>query len=129
VGAYLGASISGLSVRDPVLYDQDLATFAGKVDYLAPEVYPESYSSGYFNLPDPVSSPGPAVQGAVQAAKDRVGESPTPIVPWLQDYSSTIEYGLAEVQAQVDGAGAAGSCSWILRDTEYTFTAGLTPAC
>jgi hypothetical protein len=132
-GAYLGASISGLSVRDPATYGQDLAAFGPSVDYLAPEVYPESYGSGYFNLPDPQAQPGPAVQGAVQAASDQLtaADPPlaTPLVPWLQDYTSSIPYGQAEVQAQVDGAGAAGACSWILRDPELTFTTGLTAAC
>ena len=128
-GVYLGASISGLSVRDPATYDQDLEQFAPAVDYLAPEVYPESYSSGYFNLPDPQAAPGMAVQGAVQAAVDQLDGRSTPIVPWLQDYSAAVTYGLTEIQAQVDGAAAAGSCSWILRDPEFTFTPGITSAC
>jgi hypothetical protein len=128
-GVYLGASISGLSVRDPATYDQDLGEFAPAVDYLAPEVYPESYSSGYFNLPDPQAAPGMAVQGAVQAATDQLDGGTTPVVPWLQDYSSAVPYGLTEIQAQVDGAAAAGACSWILRDPEFTFTAGITSAC
>ena len=128
-GAYLGATTTGISVRDPLFYDQDLASMATAVDYLAPEVYPETYSSGYFNLPDPQTAPGGAVEGAVTEAKDQLGDRPTPIVPWLQDYSADVPYGVAEVQAQVDGAAAAGSCSWIVRDTEFTYTAGITTAC
>ena len=128
-GAYLGTSVTGMSVRDTGLYAQDLGRFAGGVDYIAAEAYPESYSSGFFNLPDPQAQPGPAVQGAVQSARDQFDEVVVPIVPWLQDYSGAIPYGPAEVQDQVDGAGAAGACSWILRDPEFTFTAGLRPAC
>jgi len=128
-GAYLGATTTGISVRDPLFYDQDLASMATAVDYLAPEVYPETYSSGYFNLPDPQTAPGGAVEGAVTEAKDQLGDRPTPIVPWLQDYSADVPYGVAEVQAQVDGAAAAGSCSWIVRDTEFTYTEGITTAC
>ena len=128
-GAYLGASITGESVRDPGLYDQALARFATSVDYLAPEAYPESYSPGFFGLPDPQAAPGLAVQGAVQAARDQLGEAVVPIVPWLQDYSAAVPYGLAELQAQVDGAAGVGSCSWILRDPEFTFTAGVRPTC
>jgi hypothetical protein len=128
-GAYLGTSVTGLSVRDPSLYAQELDRFANGVDYLAAEVYPESYSSGFFNLPDPQAAPGQAVQGAVQSATDQLGDVSVPIVPWLQDYSSAMPYGLTELQAQVDGAAAAGACSWILRDPEFTFTAGVRPAC
>jgi hypothetical protein len=128
-GAYLGTSVTGLSVRDPALYAQELGRFAEGVDYLAPEVYPEAYSSGFFNLPDPQAAPGAAVQGAVQAARDQLGDTVVPIVPWLQDYSSAIPYGLPELQAQVDGAAAAGACSWILRDPEFTYTSGVRPAC
>jgi len=128
-GAYLGATTIGVSVRDPSVYDQDLAAMANAVDYLAPEVYPESYSSGFFNLPDPQAAPGDAVEGAVTEATAQLGDRATPIVPWLQDYSAAVTYGVAEVQAQVDGAAAAGACSWIVRDTEFTYTEGITAAC
>lgn len=127
-GAYLGATLSGLSVRDPAVYDQDAAAFAPVVDFLAPEVYPESYSSGFFNLPEPAAAPGPAVSGAVGEAQAQLDEAGTALVPWLQDYSSVITYGVAEVQAQVDALAALGVCSWVLRDPEYTFTPGVTPA-
>jgi hypothetical protein len=128
-GAYLGATTTGLSVRDTSVYDQDLASMATAVDYLAPEVYPESYSTGFFNLPDPESAPGETVEGAVTEAKAQLGDLTTPIVPWLQDYSVAVTYGAAEVQAQVDAAGAAGACSWIMRDIEFTYTEGITAAC
>lgn len=128
-GSYLGATTTGISVRDPSVYDQDLAAMGAVVDYLAPEVYPESYSAGFFNLADPESAPGETVQGALTEARAQLGDLATPLVPWLQDYSSGITYGAAEVQAQVDGAAAAGSCSWIVRDLEFTYTPGITPAC
>jgi len=127
-GAYLGATVTGLSVRDEAVYDQDLSEMASAVDYLAPEVYPEVYGAGFFNLPDPQAQPGAAVEGALSEARDKLPDRPTPLVPWLQDYSSAITYGVPEVQAQVDGAAAAGSCSWVLRDPEFTFTTGLSPA-
>jgi hypothetical protein len=101
---------------------------AAGVDYLAPEVYPETYSAGFFNLPDPQAQPGAAVEAALNEAKDKLGELGTPLVPWLQDYSSATPYGVAEVQAQVDGAARAGSCSWIMRDPEFTYTAGISAA-
>lgn len=128
-GAYLGATVTGLSVQDPDEYDQDVVAMAPVVDYLSPEIYPESYSPGAFGVADPQSSPGAAVEGAINAVKEQLAEFATPIVPWLQDYSSAVTYGVAEVQAQVDGAAAAGSCSWIMRDVEFTYTTGITPAC
>jgi len=128
-GAYLGATVTGLSVQDPTEYDQDLAAMAPVVDYLSPEIYPESYSPGAFGVADPQSSPGDAVAGAISAAQELMGDGATPIVPWLQDYSSAVTYGVVEVQAQVDGAAEAGACSWIMRDVEFTYTPGITPAC
>ena len=128
-GAYLGATTTGLSVQDPSAYDQDLAAMAQVVDYLSPEVYPESYSSGAFGVVDPPSSPGETVEGAVNAANEQLGDRTTPIVPWLQDYSSAVAYGASEVQAQVDGAASAGACSWIVSDIEFTYTTGITAAC
>jgi hypothetical protein len=73
--------------------------------------------------------PGQTIEGAVDAVQEQVGERVTPIVPWLQDYSSAVTYGVAEVQAQVDGAATAGACSWIMRDVEFTYTTGVTGAC
>ena len=128
-GAYLGATVTSFSVQDPTEYDQDLAAMGAVVDYLSPESFPESYSSGAFGVAEPQSDPGGTVEGAVNAAKEQLGDLATPIVPWLQDYSSAVTYGAAEVQAQVDGAAAAGSCSWIVRDVEFTYTPGITGAC
>ena len=128
-GAYLGATASGLSVRDPSVYSQDLAQFATAVDYIAPEVYPESFSEGFFNLDSPINAPGQAVAGALQEARDQVGERPIELVPWIQDYSGAVVYGAAEVQAQVDGAAEAGSCSFIREDPDRNYTAGIEAAC
>jgi len=128
-GAYLGATVTSFSVQDPTEYDQDLAAMGAVVDYLSPESFPESYSSGAFGVAEPQSDPGGTVEGAVNAAKEQLGDLATPIVPWLQDYSSAVTYGAAEVQAQVDGAAAAGACSWIVRDIDFTYTAGITGAC
>jgi hypothetical protein len=127
-GTYLGATVTGISVRDEAVYDQDLSEMAAAVDYLAPEVYPEVYGPGFFNLADPQAQPGEAVEAALNEAKAKLGERRTALVPWLQDYSSDVPYGPAEVQAQVDGAAAAGSCSWVLRDPEFTFTTGISAA-
>jgi hypothetical protein len=128
-GAYLGATATGISVRDPAFYDQDLAAMGEVVDYLAPEVFPESYSSGYFNLADPQAAPGEAVAGALTEAKDQLGDRPTPLVPWLQDYSVDVPYGAPQVQAQIDGAASVDACSWVLFDPDATYTAGLSAAC
>ena len=128
-GAYLGVTASGLSVRDPTVYSQDLARFATAVDYISPEVYPESYSSGFFNLDSPIDAPGPAVAGALGEVREQIGDVPIELVPWLQDYSGAVPYGAAEVQAQVDGAAEAGSCSYVREDPSRNYTAGIEPAC
>jgi hypothetical protein len=128
-GAYLGVTASGLSVREPSVYSQDLARFATAVDYIAPEVYPESYSTGFFNLESPINAPGQAVAGALQEAREQVGDAPIELVPWIQDYSGAVPYGAAEVQAQVDGAAEVGSCSFIREDPSRNYTAGIQASC
>jgi hypothetical protein len=128
-GTYLGVTASGLSVRDPSVYSQDLARFATAVDYIAPEVYPESYSSGFFNLDSPIDAPGQAVAGALREVRDQIGEAPIELVPWIQDYSGAVPYGAADVQAQVDGAAEAGSCSFVREDPARNYTAGIHPSC
>jgi hypothetical protein len=124
-GAYLGATVTGESVRDSSLYGQDLALMGGSVDYLAPEVLPSGFAAGYFDLPDPPADPGATVEAALRTAAGEVGDQRTPFVPWLEDSG----YEADDVQAQVDGAAAAGSCSWVMADPDHTFTAGITSGC
>lgn len=128
-GAYLGVTASGLSVRDPAVYSQDLGRFATAVDYIAPEIYPESYSSGFFNLDSPIDTPGPAVAGALEAVREQTGDVPIELVPWIQDYSGAVPYDAADVQAQIDSAGEVGSCSYVREDPDRNYTAGVEPAC
>lgn len=127
--AYLGVSVLGLSVRDPTVYGQDLAQFALSVDFVAPEVYPESYSTGFFNLEEPVAQPGKAVAGAVDEAAEKLGDVNVAIVPWIQDYSGPVPYGVPQVQAQVSGAERSGACGYIRFDPEATYSPDVTPVC
>jgi hypothetical protein len=116
-------------VRDPLAYGQDLGRFATAADYIAPEVYPESYSSGFFNLESPIDQPGRAVAGALTEAREQVGDRPVELVPWIQDYSGAVPYGPAQVQAQVDGAAEVGSCSFVREDPSRNYTAGIEARC
>ena len=43
-------------------------------------------------------------------------------VPWLQDFSLGVQYGEAEVRAQIDGARAAGIDEFLLWDPNVTYT-------
>jgi hypothetical protein len=103
-GAYLGATVTGTSTRDPSVYDQHLGAMAAAVDYLAPELASEA-----------------SVGGALRAALAQL-QARSPMVPWLAGQEGT-------AQAQVNAVGAAGACSWVLTDPDFTYPAGIDPAC
>ena len=46
------------------------------------------------------------------------------VIPWLQDFSLGVDYGPAEVRAQIDGAADAGMDDFLLWDPAVTYTAG-----
>ena len=127
--ALVGVALHPLSVNDPTLFDQDPAELADAADYLAPLIFPEGYSSGFFNVVDPESQPGETVRGGLGAIDEQLDGHPVPRVVWIQDYSGAVTYGLPQVQAQVDAAAAAGVCAWVTDDPDGTYTPGLQPAC
>ena len=47
------------------------------------------------------------------------------MIPWLQDFSYGRTYSVAEVQAQIDAAAAAGSGGFLLWNAAGVYTDGV----
>ena len=107
-GAELGISVFGISATRPEPTAQDMRLLAPHVDYVSPMVYPSHWSSGEYEVADPVRQPADIVTRSVADFERIVAGSGAAVVPWLQDFSSgSVMYGPAEVRAQID-AGACG---------------------
>lgn len=121
--ALLGVSVFGIAVTRPDEIAQDVTRIAPEVDYIAPMVYPSHWGSGEYGLSSPESQPYEIVRASLADYKRAVRGTGARVVPWLQDFSLGVEYGPAEVRAQIKAARDVGLNEWLLWDPAVTYTA------
>ena len=105
---FLGASVFGIAATRPAEIAQDVPAIAREVDYVAPMLYPSHWGPQEYGVAEP----------GARAVRDRppvaarlpalVRGSGARVVPWLQDFSLGVRYGVREVRAQIDATRAAG---------------------
>ena len=104
-GAYLGASVFGVSATRPKEVAQNIPEIAPYVDYVSPMVYPSHWANGEYNVPNPNAQPYDIV---FRSLKDFVRDTRgtgAQVIPWLQDFSLYgVHYGVPQVQAQITAA-------------------------
>jgi hypothetical protein len=121
-GAFLGASLFGIAAFRPEDVAQDVGRIARNVDYVAPLIYPSHWGSGAFDVPDPESEPRTIIAESLKVFAPLVEGSGARVVPWLQDFTLRVPYGVKEVCAQVEGAEDEGIEEWIMWDAYVTYT-------
>ena len=109
----VGASVFGIAVTRPDEIGQDVSRMAPEVDYIAPMLYPSHWGSGEYGLSSPESQPYDIVRASMEDYVKAVRGTGARIVPWLQDFSLGVEYGPAEVQAQIEATRDAGVDEWL----------------
>jgi hypothetical protein len=92
------------------------------VDYVAPMLYPSHWGPQEYDVASPESEPYAIVRRSLADFKRIVRGTGARAVPWLQDFSLGVQYGEAEVRAQIDGARAAGIDEFLLWDPNVTYT-------
>ncbi len=117
-----GASVYGVAADRPTEIGQDVPAMAEHVDYLAPIVYPSSWSEGEHGIADPSAEPAAIVRAALEVFADAVEGSDTRLVPWLQDFSLDQRYGAEAVRAQIEGAAEAGVEEFLLWNPGARYT-------
>lgn len=118
----VGVSVFGIAVTRPDEIAQDVSRMAPEVDYIAPMVYPSHWGSGEYGLTSPESEPYEIVAASLADYERAVRGTGARVVPWLQDFSLGVEYGPAEVRAQIDATHDAGIDEWLLWDPAVTYT-------
>lgn len=113
-GAYLGLAVFGVSATRPKEVGQDISAFARYVDYMAPMVYPSHWGPGEYGVPDPNAQPYAIVNRSLKDFLARVRGTGAQIMPWLQDFSLGVHYGVPQVDAQIVGASRDGIGSFLL---------------
>ncbi len=121
-GTFLGASVFGIAATRPEEIAQDVPAIAREVDYVAPMLYPSHWGPQEYDVASPESEPYAIVRRSLADFKRIVRGTGARAVPWLQDFSLGVQYGEAEVRAQIDGARAAGIDEFLLWDPNVTYT-------
>lgn len=114
-GAFQGASVFGIAATRPEQIAQDIPAMAEHVDYVAPMVYPSHWGPGEYGVEDPESQPYDITVRSLADFRDLARESGhTEVIPWLQAFSLTVEYGPDEIRAQIEAAEDLGIDSFLL---------------
>lgn len=122
-GAFLGASVFGIAATRPEEIAQDVPAMAREVDYIAPMLYPSHWGPGEYGLSHPNAEPYEIVRRSLEDFETAVEGTGARVVPWLQDFTLGVEYGPAEVKAQIRAARDAGVNEFLLWDPAVTYTA------
>ena len=113
-GAFLGASVYGIAATRPTEIAQDIPGIAQYADFIAPMVYPSHWGPGEYGVRAPNRAPYLIVKRSLADFARIADGTNTQIMPWLQDFSLGMDYGVAEVAAQIRGAKENGMDSFIL---------------
>jgi hypothetical protein len=128
LGVRVSAAVFGLSASRDLGIGQLPRRIAPYVQAIYPMKYPSLFGAGELGLSDPSANPGATVSLALRPFRAAVRRSRVMLVPWVQDFSFSRQYGLAQVDAQIDAARVAGAKGYMLWNPEGIYTQGaLTP--
>jgi hypothetical protein len=117
-GAYLGVDIFGFTLWDEGDggIGQQLELIAPLVDFICPMIYPSHFAEGELGFDIPNDHPYEVILWSLQSGAERVSGIEHKFRPWLQDFSYGVgmDYGPAEVRAQIDAAEEFGAHGWML---------------
>ncbi len=126
-GAFLGASVYGIAATRPTEIAQDIAGMAQYADYIAPMVYPSHWGRGEYDVSNPNKNPHLIVKRSLADFARITKGTNSQIMPWLQDFSLGVNYGAAEVKAQIRGAHENGMDSFILWNASARYHGAALP--
>lgn len=125
---FQGVSVFGIAATRGEYIAQDIPAMAPHVDYVAPMLYPSHWADGEYGVSSPERQPYDIIYASLQDFQRVLADTSTPLVPWLQDFNSRVDYGPSEVRAQIDAAADLGIDDFLLWDPTVTYTAdGLVP--
>ena len=117
-----GVSVFGIAADRGEWVAQDIGAMSDHVDYVAPMVYPSHWGRGEYGVVHPEAQPYDITKASLAQFQRVLAGTNTAVVPWLQDFSMRVNYGPAEVRAQIDAAADLGISDWLLWDPQVTYT-------
>ncbi len=127
LGVWVSADVFGITVnpnnaKDSATIGQNVEKISRNVDIVCPMIYPSHYYAGSYGLDHPNASPYETITAASKDTRDRLEGTGAMGRPWLQDFSlHGVEYGQAEVRAQIKAAEEQGFGEWLLWDPSLKY--------
>ena len=131
-GAYFSVDVFGYVAWEPQPnVGQNLSIMGKYADYVYPMVYPSHFLYDELGLGNPSLNPFELVSHSMKLVKNQLTEDAARAKarPWLQDFTLIwvpenliVEYGPAEVRAQIDAAEQNGAAGWALWDSDNDYT-------
>ncbi len=117
-GAYLAVDIFGFTLFEESDggIGQQLELIEPYVDVICPMIYPSHFHPGAMGLDIPNNYPYEVILWSLQSGAERIGDKSHKLRPWLQDFSygEGIEYGTAELRAQIEASNDFGAPGWLV---------------
>jgi hypothetical protein len=123
-GVRVSAAVFGLSAARDLGVGQLPRRMAPYLDTVYAMTYPSLFGQGELGLQDPSRTPGATVARALRKFEIALCGRDTLLVPWVQDFSFSVPYGIDEVRAQIDAARLSGAKGFMLWNAECVYTAG-----
>jgi hypothetical protein len=123
-GVRISVAVFGLSAARDLGIGQLPRKMAPYVDTVYAMTYPSLFGAGELGLQDPSLAPGATVSRALRRFELRLRGHDALVVPWVQDFSFSVPYGLDEVRAQIDAARISGAKGYMLWNAEGLYTDG-----
>jgi len=127
-GVRISTAVFGLSAVRDLGIGQVPKRIAPHVDAVYAMTYPSLFGPGELGLADPGATPGPTVARALKRFKQQLRGTDAQLIPWVQDFSFSVRYGVDEVRAQIYSARLAGAKGYLIWNASGVYTDGtLTP--
>lgn len=129
-GAFFSVDLFGrVLVKPSMPIAQNIEIMAPHADYICPMPYPSLWWPGYLDFDNPTAHPYEVILGSLESGEAFFQGKRARLRPWLQDHTDpwqgarVVEYGPAEVRAQIDATEDFGKASgWMLYDSANSYT-------
>jgi hypothetical protein len=125
LGVRVSADLFGLAATRDLGIGQIPHRLGKVLDAIYPLVYPSHFNPGEFNLIEPEAFPYATVVHALRDFNRTVRGEKVRIVPWLQDFTIKLTYGLEQVGEQIDAARAMHAGGFLLWNANGVYTPGV----
>jgi len=128
-GSLLAVDMFGIALMeedDDAGIGQNFAAIAPLVDVVCPMIYPSHFYPGEMGFDIPNNHPYEVILQSLQRGAELVPEARDKLRPWLQDFSygEGIEYGAAEVAAQIQATEDFGAAGWMIWAPDNVYSVG-----